>query len=300
MKGFICLIALWASEPAQTKPIEITVDGGFGPTLQRNFQAIANDVALIVSDLFSGSRPPVDCPITCYLVLASAQRPLPVPETTLDDWRKPSQIRVSVTVNGPYYAQFVYQLSHELGHVMLDPRRTNGVIETIASAVAYEILDRMADRWAMIVPFPYLRGYGENFRKYRSDDEAARLKRLLDVQPAVAKRDWNGVSQYLYHHRPEQDQVLQAEIGSEHGRDIQALGAMALRESHINWRKLAGISLKCSSLPLSKQAAGQPPAAFSAKCLATLPGILCPIGRGCPGLSPEVGPGTPGAPADEG
>jgi hypothetical protein len=45
---------------------------------------------------------------------------------------------------------------------MLNPRRSNGVIETICTAVSYEVLDRMSDRWMIIVPFPYLRGYEMN------------------------------------------------------------------------------------------------------------------------------------------
>ena len=170
---------------------------------------------------------------------------------------------------------------------MLDPRRTNGIVETIAVALSYELLDRIADKWTMVVPFAYMRGYGENFRKYRIQDEGDRLARLSEIGAAVGKRDWPTVRQYLYKHRAEQDQTSQTEIASEHGRDIEALGAMALRGSaSVPWKSFIGLSVACTDVPLSRQKTTQPPSAFLPKCLPRLSGALCPVGRGCPGLTP--------------
>jgi hypothetical protein len=270
--------------------IKIIVDDSFPTDLQPDLQAVANDVRAIVNDLFEGRTPPLDLPIVCYWKhppgIGSTQLEA-FPETTLDDIYKPTKIRIGLAVNGRYYAQFAYQLAHELGHVMLDPRRTNGVIETIASALAYELLDRIADRWEMAPSFPQWRGWGVNFRMYRTNDEQARLARFPDeVHSAVIQRDWPSLRRYLYRHRAEQNQTLQDEIQSIHGQDIQALGAISLRSSPVPWKRFVGISIACSSVPLSLQGGPQPPSAFSPKCLPALSGALCPIGRGCPGVIP--------------
>jgi hypothetical protein len=268
-------IALVFSWPAQGT--DITVDSSYEPILRRNLQAVANDVWLIVQDMFHG-QPPLDLPIVCHF---NATKPI----THLDNWSHPTKILIGLTPDGPVYAQFAYQLGHELGHVMLDPRRSNGVVETICSAVAYEVLDRLADRWAVVVPFPYLRGYGVNFRKYRIDDEQARLSRFQQqVRSAIEHHQWRALSRYLYAHRSEQEQLSQDEIPGDHGRDIQALGAIALRSTSVPWKKLIGFA-GCSSVPLKKQPKFQV-ASIPASCLVHLSGALCPIGRGCPGLIP--------------
>ena len=68
----------------------------------------------------------------------------------LNDWRKPTLIRIRLDVNGGLtYAQFAYQLGHELGHVMLGLYRSNGLLEACAIAVSHEILDGLAIRWAV-------------------------------------------------------------------------------------------------------------------------------------------------------
>lgn len=288
MKALICFAMFCSSLCSQPlKSLSITVDDSFRPDLKPNFQAVANDVASIVTDLFESRRPPLDLPIVCYLKaippIGSKDNSV-FPETTLDNWNHPKQIRIGVTPNTPVYAQLAYQLGHEMGHVMLDPRRTNGVIETIATAVSYAVLDRIADKWAMVAPFPWLRSYVNNFRKYRDEDAEDRLTRLSGMRHAVDQHDWTAVRSYLYDHRSEQDQNLQAEIDSQHGRDIQTLGAISLLATQVSWRKFIGLSVTCSSIPLLKQRSTQPPSAFSKQCLPRLSGALCPIGRGCPGL----------------
>ena len=141
---------------------QITVDDSVSPVLRVNLQAVANDVWRIIKDMFHGAVPPVDVPIYCHLgplsPVTSAKRPF----TELVPWEHPTRIVIHFTVSDAKYDQFAYQLGHELGHVMLNPRRSNGVIETICTAVSYEVLDRISDRWMIIVPFPYLRGYEMN------------------------------------------------------------------------------------------------------------------------------------------
>lgn len=256
----------------------ITVDDSFEPPLRSNLQAIANDVWEIVKDLFDGD-PPIDLPIYCH------RGPFPYPLTELDTWERPTRIVIHLNLNGPFYAQFTYQLAHELGHVMLNPRRSNGVVETICNAVSYEALDRMTEKWTMAVPFSHLRGYELNFRKYRSDDEKSTLARLTQISSAVDQGKWLEVRRYLYVHRSEQDQLTQVEIQSEHGRDIQNLGAMALRSSAVPWKKFLGLAV-CGQFTSVKAQPRYQLTGLPNSCITALSGALCPIGRGCRGLVP--------------
>ena len=137
----------------------------------------------------------------------------------------------------------------------------------------------------MVVPFPYLRGYGPNFRQYRIDDESARLSRFpQEIRSAVEKQQWRPLSQYLYEHRSEQNQLSEDDTESEHGRDIEAIGAIALRLSKVPWQQFVGFAA-CASVPVKTQPEfkrAKPPAS----CLARQSGALCPIGRGCKGRIP--------------
>ena len=179
---------------------------------------MAEDVWGIVKNLFGGAAPPVDLPIYCHRISG------PRPVTVLDnDWAHSSKIVVSLTANGPVYDQFAYQLAHELAHVMLNPHRSNGVVEAICTAASYEVLDRMSDKWEMVVPFSYMRGYEENFRKYRREQETTPLARLPEISDAAKRGHWLQVRQYLYTHRSEQNGLTQPDIVSEHERDIEAL-----------------------------------------------------------------------------
>ena len=56
----------------------------------------------------------------------------------------------------------------------------------------------------------------------------------------VNQGKWLNVRRYLYAHRAEQDQLKQTELESEHGRDIQVLGAIALRSVRIPWNRFVG------------------------------------------------------------
>jgi len=111
-------------------------------------QLIANESWSVVRELFGGD-PPVNLPIECY--------PNPTtPITHLDNWAHPTRIRVGIqlTDQSIAYEQFAFQLGHELGHVMLDPRRTNGFIEVLATALSLEVVDRLTDRFSVPSLFP--------------------------------------------------------------------------------------------------------------------------------------------------
>ena len=97
--------------------------------------------------LYSRTLRQFDIPIYCRFGPVSPATGSRAPFTEFDNWEHPSKIIVHLSVNTPVYSQFVYQLGHQLGHVMLDPRRSNGLIDTIYTALSYEVLDGMTDQW---------------------------------------------------------------------------------------------------------------------------------------------------------
>src|SRR5207249_521205 len=98
-------------------------DESFPAETRGDLEMAAYDVWSVVQDAFGDVKPPLDLPIHCHV---EAKRPI----TSLDDWTKPHRVLIGITTTTRDYSQFTYQLAHEFGHVMLNPRRTNGIIET--------------------------------------------------------------------------------------------------------------------------------------------------------------------------
>jgi hypothetical protein len=203
---------------------QITIDTSFRPDFRNDLQTVANEVWEIVRDLF-GRNPPVDKPIRCY-------RKPDFPMTSLDNWLQPGQILVGINITESQWDQFAYQLGHELGHVMMNPRRSNGIIETLCMTLAYEVLDRLYAKWSSGVPYANrtLTAYGHNFKSYRENDERLTMSHLpSEVRVAFERNNWIVLRNYLERHSSEQQQLTQPEIQSPRGRDIQLLGAIVLR-----------------------------------------------------------------------
>jgi hypothetical protein len=251
----------------------VILDDSYPAAIRSDLQAVAKDVRSIVQDLFQ-SDPPLDLPIYC--------RVEPVrPTTRLDDWSHPTRILIGLTATDRAYAQFAYQLGHELGHVMLDPRRTNGLVETICIALSYEILDRLSEKWAVAPPYVHWRSYASEFRKYREDLEQDALSRFPEaIRSSVRRRHWVELGVYLYAHRAEQEQLSQDRIASQRGRDIQSLGAIALRSGHVFWRQMSRLGSCTYPSPAEDPSLMILP--LSESCIARQSEMFCRIGRGCP------------------
>lgn len=139
-----------------------------------------------------------------------------------------------------YYARFTYQLAHELGHMMLGLRRTNAVIETLATAIMLKALEDMKERWAKSLSFPDWVEYAPEFTLYRERNEAWHLARFpLQVRKAVMAEKWHEVSLYLRYRRDEADNL---ELTDDLCRDIQMLGAIRLLAEIISWPDLTGLA----------------------------------------------------------
>jgi hypothetical protein len=200
------------------------------PTLQE----LANEVWDVVGEMFHSSLP-IDLPIRVRQ--SSAATPM---TRVLEN-----EINIRITAHGTFYSQFAFQLGHELGHVMLDPRRTNGVVEALAIAVSYEVLDRLGVKFAESPAYPWLADYAKNFKPYREGDEKIVLDKLpAEVREMVARKRWEQVAAYVLAHRAEM------EAGHADDRDVQTLAAMALRSGEVDWGSLAGIA-GCTTPPPS-------------------------------------------------
>jgi hypothetical protein len=213
----------------------ITLDDEYEPN-RRTLQPLAEDVWRIAQESFRVPAP-LNLPIICHLEPSRVSA-----LTSLDNWNEPKQIKILLTATNNHYAQFAYQLGHEIGHVMLNPRRTNGIIETIATAFSYEVLDRLAKDWQKVPPFEYVRSYAPEFRNYRVETEQNALEKFPSfVGSAVARNDWVTVRAFLAGHPDELDQLSEEAAAGTNGRAWQALAAMSLRAGTVDWSEVADL-----------------------------------------------------------
>jgi hypothetical protein len=269
MRAFILAATLVYCASAQ----QVTLDDSFGDR-QRDFQSVANDISAIISELFNGRVPPVNLPIFCHFL-----RPQPyVPITRLDNWEHPTRIDIYLSTEERYYAQFVFQLAHELGHVMLDPRRSNGVVETLCMALSYVALDRMSQRWKTH-PYAPWRPYASRFTYYLQCDQDARLDLFpTDIRVAFIHHRWDKLARYLRKHRSDQEQLSAEEIISDKGRSIQCLGAIVLFNEPAHWDRLHHIAA-CTTPNPEEDATFRRLPLKGTQCLSPISELLRRIGR---------------------
>src|SRR5436190_2859134 len=133
----------------------------FGAAFPRDGRAdlelVARDVLAACRLRWPGTPPAGKRPVVIYYRPAG-----PLTDSTAD----PKAYRIYLAVKDRGYAQFAYQLAHEFAHVMLDPRRTNGVVETFAVAFSLVLLDDLAARWAKTPPLKNWTSYAPAFKKY--------------------------------------------------------------------------------------------------------------------------------------
>ena len=229
------------------------------PTLQE----LADDVWDVVAEMFHSSLP-LDLPIRVRQSNAA------VPMTRVLE----NEINVRITAHGTFYAQFTFQLGHELGHVMLDPRRTNGVVEAICIAISYEVLERIGEKVKGSPAYPWLGDYAKNFKPYRKDDQKTVLDKFpQDIQDMVKQKRWSDLADYLRAHAAEM------EAGHSNDRDVQTLAAIALRSGPVEWGELAGIAGATS--PSAQDDPRFQVLPLTPDAVARASDLLCRMGIGC-------------------
>ncbi len=213
-----------------------------GAALRSNYELVANDVLLIVSGMFAHEAAPESRPIV--IKLADTPR--------LDVTSDADQIMIYLalpdnSLYGMDYTRFTYQLSHELGHIWMGARRTNGLIETLADAISLEALDRMAVLWsAKYADYPAWGDFAPNFRLYRQRVEAAGIAALpAPVRSATADSDWKAVTRYM---RTE-TAVLDKSPYASGAYSLRTLGAMAMRSHEVDWTAFVNITAATTPSP---------------------------------------------------
>lgn len=204
----------------------IRLDDSFPADQRADFQAVANDLWEVLRQKFPVEPPAGERPIR---VTYRPDGP-PLCDATSDE----AEYRIYLTASDRRYAQFVYQLGHELGHVMTEPRRANAVGETLAEAVALMGLAEMERLWRIDPPYPHWKPYAAAFGEYRAQNVRRRLNAFPDaVQKAVRGNRWDEVALYLRYRLDEQDRRIEQ-------RDLNALAALALLSGEVDWLQLVG------------------------------------------------------------
>src|SRR5579885_1882808 len=200
-----------AGATAAAGPVHL--DHSFPVSTRPTLQTLADDVWDLIGAMFH-NQAPLDLPIEVRYEAADA------PMTTVEA----ESISIRITSTGAHYAQFAFQLAHELTHVMLDPRRSNGVVETICNAVSYEVLDQLGERVTVSPRLSWLTDYAPHFREYRIDDQKSNMEKFpREAREMVQEKRWTDLSRYLAEHTKE------VEPSAAQERAMQTLGAIALR-----------------------------------------------------------------------
>jgi hypothetical protein len=241
----------------------VYLDDSFPVSTRPTLQTLADDVWDIVGEMFH-NQAPLDLPINVRYERSD------VPLTTVLH----SEISIRVTATGTHYAQFAFQLAHELGHVMLDPRRSNGIAETICTAVSYEVLDRLGDRVTSSPRLSWLTDYARHFAEYRREDQKSYLEKFpSEVRAMVDEQRWSDLSRYLAEHRREM------EPKSPNERAMQTLAAVALRSAPLDWGAFTGLAACTTPSPAEHPKFRV--LALREECVDRLADVLCRIGWAC-------------------
>lgn len=205
----------------------IMADNSYPADARIDLTTVAGEVLAVVRQRLSGPPPAGARSIVCIYSPS-------VPEVSPTGELTPYMIKTSV--NERNYDQFAFQLAHELGHVMFDPRRTNGLVETCAVAISLQALDDLSMKWATDPPYEIWRPYAPNFSDYRALNEQNGLADFPDeVKAAVKDKRWKEVSLYLRYRRQDQDD-------NYIDRGLNCLGAVMLRSQPISWSDMVGLA----------------------------------------------------------
>ncbi|MDP7032853.1 MAG: hypothetical protein QF752_00015 [Planctomycetota bacterium] len=213
---------------------QIRFDDSFPEAARRDLTTVAHEVLAVVRERMPTDPPAGVRPLVCFL------RPEgPIADSTSD----PSVYRIGLTVTGRQFAQLAYQLGHELGHVWLDPRRTNGLLETLAVALSHQVLVDLAQRWKTRAPYPNWTSYAPQFLSYLEETVSKQLETFPEsVRAMVKEKRWEELGLYLRYRRPDQDREAT-------DRSLNTLGAVALRSEPVDWKEWVGVGSRTDPPP---------------------------------------------------
>ena len=124
--------------------------------------------------------------------------------------------------------------------------------------------------------------YAANFQKYKENDQRVAIAIFPEqVRSIVAARQWPQLSRYLHAHESEREEISPAGVVSQKARNIQVLGAIAIRSGPVPWKSFLGLA-NCTT-PSPKHKPEFLVAPTRPECLLRLSSALCRIGVACRG-----------------
>ncbi len=259
-----CLCMLLLTEPLTGQAIinaEDTIPVKYHPL----FKVVAADVYAVVIEMFHG-RPPLDLPVFIY-------HSEDFPRTSLNDWSHPMSIRIGTTVTQGNVDVFTFQFAHEMGHVMLDPRRNSGFADAVCAALSLEILARLSAKWRTSPPTTSLRGF--DLLAYRHRVESEMMPEFPpEIAAAVKSERWTPVAAYLRAHRHEMEPST-----SPSYRQTQLLAALSILSKPVDWESLKGIAGCTDPSPEQQPTFQLLPIAKT--CMNKVRDIDCRVGADC-------------------
>lgn len=210
------------------------IDESFDSGIRNDLATVANTVADIIGILFQSSDPPTG-PRRIHCVYCDQDAP------TVQC--RPTEYRITLTVNSRDFCNFTYQLSHELGHIMMDPRPTNWVVEAFAVALSHAVLGLLSGWWRSNPPYLHW-AYVYNFSLWSKRVIDQRLKNFdPELLDALRRRNWQAVTAYLGQQR--------AKLESDpYDRALNTLCAVRLMAEPIPWPEIRGLASLTTPPPL--------------------------------------------------
>lgn len=139
----------------------LTVNLSDDPDVNRHLTAVVRSAVEEFITIFPACPPAGERPIH-----VSYRSDGPFNDSTKD----PNIYSIYLTVSSRAYCQLVFQLGHELCHIVSDPRRTNWFVESCCEMVSLVLLRQMTRVWDCTPPaVPDGVKYTPEFEKYAED-----------------------------------------------------------------------------------------------------------------------------------
>lgn len=206
----------------------------FGPEVKK-LLPIARLTVKTVRIRMPAIPPMGDRPIKCFY------RPNERPRMILGDTdgysiNSSDHYRIHVNTADHFYGRFVFQLSHELGHLMFEPRRNNGVIEIFAVALSFQVLKDVAKRWQVKPPLGHTANEAYICRQYAKleiQHELSAANADQQTRELFTRCNKDELAEYARMHAADQD-------ADPCNRVLNIAGALALMPE-MPWPDLVGI-----------------------------------------------------------
>jgi hypothetical protein len=81
---------------------------------------------------------------------------------------------------------------------MMEPSRTNALLEVLATCLSFQVLDDLQRRWAQSPHDEHWRRFAPQFGSYRANAISSQLNQLdQDIRDHAAARRWSSVASFL-------------------------------------------------------------------------------------------------------